>query len=154
MGLKGAGKPRRCAPGAIATLGVARFASLDGTSSKTAQVRELARALGIGHGNTRTALEMQTSVKEVLQISHLMIVIDEAHFLFNQNQRQSGRPEMLDWIDTALCNPPLPVALVTTPQFMDCMERAAGQVGWNYRQFKRRCKRYVPPARQEYSARC
>ena len=52
------------------------------------------------------------------------------------------RPEMLDWIDTALCNPPLPVALVTTPQFMICMERAAGQVEWNYRQFKRRCKRY------------
>jgi hypothetical protein len=49
----------------------------------------------------------------------------------------------LDWIDTALCNPPLPVALVTTPQFLDCMERAASQVGWNYRQFKRRCKRYV-----------
>ena len=24
-----------------------------------------------------------------------------------------------------------------------CMERAAGQVGWNYRQFRRRCKRYV-----------
>jgi hypothetical protein len=23
------------------------------------------------------------------------------------------------------------------------MERAAGQVGWNYRQFRRRCKRYV-----------
>jgi hypothetical protein len=52
------------------------------------------------------------------------------------------RPEMLDWIDTALCNPPLPVALVTTPQFMKCLERAADQVDWNYRQFKRRCKRY------------
>jgi hypothetical protein len=124
-------------------LGVARFASLDGTSSKTAQVRELARAIGIGHGNTRTALEMQTSVKEVLQSSHLMLVVDEAHFLFNHNPRQSGRPEMLDWIDTALCNPPLPIALVTTPQFLDCVERAVAQAGWNYRQFQRRCK-YVP----------
>jgi hypothetical protein len=52
------------------------------------------------------------------------------------------RPEMLDYIDTAFCNPPLPLALVTTPQFMKCMERAALQVEWNYRQFKRRCKRY------------
>jgi hypothetical protein len=51
---------------------------------------------------------------------------------------------MLDWIDTALCNPPLPIALVTTPQFLICMEWAAGQVGWNYRQFRRRCKRTVP----------
>jgi hypothetical protein len=71
-----------------------------------------------------------------------MPVIDEAHFFFNQGPRIYTRPEMLDWIDTAQCNPPQPVALVTTPQFMICMERAAGQVGWNYRQFKRRCKRY------------
>jgi DNA transposition AAA+ family ATPase len=120
--------------------GVARFASLDRTSSKTAQVRELAKALGIGHGNARRALEMQTSVKEVLQTSSLMMVIDEAHYLFNQGLWQSGPPDMLDWIDTALCNPPLPIALVTTPQFMDCMERAVSNVGWNYRQFKRRSK--------------
>ena len=142
-GLEGRGKTEAVRAWCNCHLGVARFASLDGTSSKTAQVRELARALGIGHGNTRTALEMQTSVKEVLQFSRLMLVVDEAHFLFNQSLRQSGRPEMLDWIDTALCNPPLPLALITTPQFMDCMERAAGQVGWNYRQFKRRCKRYI-----------
>jgi hypothetical protein len=85
---------------------------------------------------------MQAGVKDVLRASHLMPVIDEAHFFFNQGPRMYTRPEMLDWIDTALCNPPLPVALVTTPQFMKCLERAAGQVDWNYRQFKRRCKRY------------
>jgi hypothetical protein len=72
-----------------------------------------------------------------------MPVVDEAHFFFNQAPRMKTRPEMLDWIDTALCNPPMPVALLTTPQFLVCMERAAGQVGWNYRQFRRRCKRYT-----------
>jgi DNA transposition AAA+ family ATPase len=142
-GLDGRGKTEAVRAWCNCHLGVARFASLDRTSSKTAHVRELARALGLGHGNTRTALEMQTSVKEVLQSSRLMLAVDEAHHLFNQNLRQSGGPEMLDWIDTALCNPPLPLALITTPQFLKCMERAAGQVGWNYRQFKRRCKRYV-----------
>jgi DNA transposition AAA+ family ATPase len=146
-GLEGRGKTEAVRAWTNCHLGEARFASLDGTSSKTAQVRELARALGVGHGNTRIALEMQTSVKEVLQSSGLMIVVDEAHFLFNQNLRQAGRPEMLDWIDTALCNPPLPIALVTTPQFLECVERAAGQVGWNYRQFQRRCK-YVPLPRK------
>jgi hypothetical protein len=123
-------------------LGVARFVSLDGTSTKTTQFGEMARALGIGHGNSRNVSENQAGVKEVLRVSGLMLVIDEAHFLFNQGPRMYTRPEMLDWIDTALCNPPSPVALVTTPQFMICMERAAGQVEWNYRQFKRRCKRY------------
>lgn len=143
-GLEGRGKTEAVRAWCNCHLGLARFVSLDGTSTKTAQFREIAGALGIGHGNYRKALEMQSEVKEVLQTSRLMVVIDEAHFFFNQSLRLSSRPEMLDWIDTALCNPPLPVALVTTPQFMVCMERAAGQVGWNYRQFKRRCKRFVP----------
>jgi hypothetical protein len=86
---------------------------------------------------------MQAGVKEVLRTSRLMPVIDEAHFFFNQGPRMYTRPEMLDWIDAAVCNSMLPIALVTTPQFLACMERAAAQVGWNYRQFRRRCKRYV-----------
>jgi hypothetical protein len=86
---------------------------------------------------------MQAKVKEVLRVSQLMPVIDEAHYFFSQGPRMYTRPEMLDWIDTALCNPPLPVALITTPQFLICMERAVSQVGWNYLQFRRRCKRTV-----------
>ena len=141
-GLEGRGKTEAVRAWCNCHLGVARFISLDGTSTKTTQFREFARALGVGHGYTRKVSEMQAGVKDVLRASHLMPVIDEAHFFFNQGPRMYTRPEMLDWIDTALCNPPLPVALVTTPQFMKCLERAAGQVDWNYRQFKRRCKRY------------
>jgi len=123
-------------------LGVARFISLIGTNTKTSHFTQFAKAFGIGHGSSYKVSEMQRSIQKVLQSSHLMPVIDEAHHFFNQAPRMKTRPEMLDWIDTALCNPPLPVALVTTPQFMVCMERAIDQVGWNYRQFKRRCKRY------------
>lgn len=141
-GLEGRGKTEAVRAWCNCHLGVARFISLDGTSTKTTQFRELARALGVGHGYTSKVSEMQAKVKEVLRVSHLMPVIDEAHFLFNQGPRMYTRPEMLDWIDTALCNPPLPVALVTTPQFMECLYRAVDQVEWNYRQFKRRCKRY------------
>src|ERR1035441_4310718 len=142
-GLEGRGKTEAVRAWCNCHLGAARFVSLDGTSTKTTQFRELARALGIGHGNSYKVSQMQANVEEVLRVSQLMPVIDEAHFLFNQGQRMYTRPEMLDWIDTALCNPPLPVALITTPQFLICMERAAGQVEWNYRQFRRRCKRYV-----------
>ena len=141
-GREGRGKTEAVRAWCNCHLGVARFISLDGISTKTTQFREFARALGVGHGYTRKVSEMQAGVKDVLRTSHLMPVIDEAHYFFNQGPRMYTRPEMLDWIDTALCNPPLPVALVTTPQFMKCLERAADQVDWNYRQFKRRCKRY------------
>jgi hypothetical protein len=49
----------------------------------------------------------------------------------------------VDWIDTAICNQGVPIALVTTPQFIVCMTRAVDQVEWNYRQFRRRVKRWV-----------
>jgi hypothetical protein len=142
-GLEGRGKTEAVRAWCNCHLGVARFISLVGTNTKTAHFREFARAFGVGHGNSHKVSRMQASVEDVLRASQLMPVIDEAHFFFNQGPRMKTRPEMLDYIDTALCNPPLPIALITTPQFLICMERAAGQVGWNYRQFRRRCKRYT-----------
>ena len=141
-GREGRGKTEAVRAWCNCHLGVARFLSLKGRATMTAHFREFARALGVGHARAHTVSHMQAAVEEVLRTSQLMPVIDEAHFTFSQGPRMRTRPEMLDWIDTALCNPPLPVALITTPQFMDCMERAYLQVGWNYRQFKRRCKRY------------
>jgi hypothetical protein len=139
-GLEGRGKTKAGRAWGNCHLGMARFVSLDGTSTKTAQFRKLAQALGLGHGDTRKVLDMQSDVEKVLQTSQLMIVIDEAHYFFSQSRRVSSPPEMLDWIDTALCNPPLPVALITTPQFLVCVERAVTKAGWNYRQLKRRGK--------------
>jgi len=79
----------------------------------------------------------------VLKRSKLMLAVDEAHFVFNQSRRLYSRPELVDWIDTAICNHRIPIALVTTPQFIVHMTRAADQVEWNYRQFRRRVKRWV-----------
>jgi hypothetical protein len=72
-----------------------------------------------------------------------LIVLDESHFAFSQSQRIYSRPELIDWIDTAIANRKVPIALVSTPQFMVCMTRAASQVDWNFRQFRRRVRRYV-----------
>jgi hypothetical protein len=142
-GREGRGKTEAVRAWCNCHLGVARFVNLIGTNTKTSHFTEFAKALGAGHSNSHKVSQMQASVQDVLRTSGLMPVIDEAHFFFNQAPRMKTRPEMLDWIDTALCNPPMPLALITTPQFLICMERAAGQVGWNYRQFRRRCKRYA-----------
>lgn len=132
-------------------LGTARFASLKGITSKTAAFREIAKALGIASSYARTATEMQARIEDVLKRSKLMLIVDEAHFLFNQSRRMYSRPELVDWIDTALCNCGLPLALITTDQFIVHMTRAADQVDWNYRQFRRRVKRWIklPPKNTE-----
>lgn len=150
-GLEGRGKTEAVKAWCELHLGSARFVSLKGITNKTTAFREIAKALGIASSYTRTAPEMQARIEDVLKRSKLMLVIDEAHFVFNQSQRMYSRPELVDWIDTAICNHGVPIALVTTPQFIKCMTRAADQVEWNYRQFRRRVKRWVklPPTNTE-----
>ncbi|HLZ53798.1 MAG TPA: ATP-binding protein [Verrucomicrobiae bacterium] len=142
-GLEGRGKTEAVKAWCELHLGQARFVSLKGITSKTTAFREIAKALGIASSYTRTATEMQARIEDVLKRSKLLLVLDEAHFLFNQSRRMYSRPELIDWIDTAICNCGVGCALVTTPQFIVCMTRAADQVEWNYRQFRRRVKRWV-----------
>jgi hypothetical protein len=141
-GLEGRGKTQAVKAWYDLHVGQARFVSLKGIANKTTAFREIAKALGIASSYTRTAPEMQARIEDVLKRSKLLLVIDEAHFLFNQSQRMYSRPELVDWIDTAICNQGVGIALVTTPQFIVCMTRAADQVEWNYRQFRRRVKRW------------
>jgi hypothetical protein len=142
-GLEGRGKTASVSAWCDLHLGQARFVSLKGITSKTIAFREIAKALGIASSYTRSATQMQERIEDVLKRSKLMLVVDEAHFVFNQSRRMYSRPELVDWIDTAICNQGVPIALVTTPQFIVCMTRAADQVEWNYRQFRRRVKRWV-----------
>jgi len=142
-GLEGRGKTQAVKAWCELHSGQARFVSLKGIANKTTAFREIAKALGIASSYGRTATEMQARIEDVLKRSKLMLVVDEAHFVFNQSRRIYSRPELVDWIDTAICNQGIGIALVTTPQFIVCMTRAADQVEWNYRQFRRRVKRWV-----------
>lgn len=142
-GLEGRGKTEAVKAWCAPHLGTARFVSLKGVTNKTTAFRDMAKALGIASSYTRTAPEMQARIEDVLKRSKLMLVLDEAHFIFNQSQRMYSRPELVDWIDTAICNQGVGIALVTTPQFIVCMTRAADQVEWNYRQFRRRVARWT-----------
>jgi hypothetical protein len=150
-GLEGRGKTEAVKAWCDLHLGTTRFVSLKGITSKTTAFREIAKALGIASSYTRTATQMQARIEDVLKRSKIMLVVDEAHFVFNQSRRMYSRPELVDWIDTAICNQGVPIALVTTPQFIVCMTRAADQVEWNYRQFRRRVKRWekLPAANSE-----
>jgi DNA transposition AAA+ family ATPase len=138
-GLEGRGKTEAAKAFCLAHQGQARFISLKGITTKTTAFREIAKAIGVASGPTRKAVEMQGRIEEVLQRSQLMLVIDEAHWLFDQNKRITCSPELVDWV-TTLSNHGIAISLVATPQFLACMERTAIQVGWNWRQFRRRAR--------------
>lgn len=122
--------------------GQARFLSLSGITHKTGLFRALAKVLGIGSSYARSSTEMQTRIEDVLQRSRLMIVIDEAHHLFSSSERVYSRPELVDWLNTALYNHHVPVGLVCTPQFALRMARAEKQTTWTADQLRGRVKRF------------
>lgn len=142
-GLEGRGKTEAVKAWCELHQGQTRLVSLKGVTNKTTAFREIASSLGISYSYTRAGTEMQARIEDVLSRSKIMLVIDEAHFAFNQTRQMKARPELIDWIDTAICNRSVPVALVTTPQFIACMARAKNQVDWNFHQFRRRVKRWV-----------
>jgi hypothetical protein len=123
--------------------GEARFGSLQGISNRTNFFRAMASGLGVSIPATQNPQAIQARIEHVLQGCRLMIVLDEAHHLLTQSAVNRTRPVLLDWVDTALCNYRVPVALLATPQWTHCMAAIEGESGWNGDQFRGRLFRHV-----------
>jgi hypothetical protein len=66
----------------------------------------------------------------------------EAHDLWPQYQRSYCSPELIDWVNTALVNHNVPVALICTDQFAKLKARVEKQTGWTSEQLEHRVTRY------------
>jgi hypothetical protein len=85
---------------------------------------------------------MQIKVEEFFRKTRLMLVIDEAHYLWPRLQQRESSPVLVDWINTALVNHNVPVALICTDQFAKLKARVEKQTGWTSEQLEHRVKRY------------
>jgi len=141
-GIEGLGKSEATRAWCVQHLGAARYVDLTGINNRTSFFRSIARALGLPSSATMNAVQLQSRVEAMLQRSGLMLCIDEAHYIWPQGKRSTAT-EVVDWIDTALCNRGVPVGLITTEQFNKTMQRVIKNSGWNSGQFERRVKRAV-----------
>jgi DNA transposition AAA+ family ATPase len=123
-------------------LGEARFVSLNGIRNYTGVFRAIAKALGLASSYAHTTTKVQARIEDMLQRSRLVLVLDEAHFLLSAAERTRTAPELIDWVNTALCNHHVPCALVCTPQLTLRMARHEHQAGWNADQWRGRVKRF------------
>ena len=121
--------------------GEARFVSLSGITQKTGFFQKLASAVGVA-ASQRKAIEMQRRVEEFFRRTRLMLVIDEAHYLFPEHHQRSRTPELVNWVNTALVNQRVPVALICTDQFAQRKARTEQCTGWTSEQLEHRVKRY------------
>ena len=137
------GKTTSAAAWCAANTGRARFVSLVDAPDEGSFYRAIARSLGLPCTYTRKVNEMRDRANDMLKKSGIMLVLDEAHYLFPHHARSVSIPHRINWIMTALCNQNVPVALVTTPQFVRCQRAIERRTGWTSEQFRGRLKIFV-----------
>jgi len=143
QGDPGIGKTTAARTWCDANLGSARFVSLPGTLNRTTFFQSVARALGLRAASTTPPAVLQTRIEDVLHACPLLICFDEAQHLWVKPERNRGTPELLEWINTALYNHNVPVALVASPQFSQGLASVEELSHWNSDQFKSRLKRFT-----------
>ena len=135
--------------------GEARFVSLSGITHKTGFFRKLALTIGLA-ASKRKGSDIQVKVEDFFHKSRLMLVVDEAHYLWPRLQQRESSPVLVDWINTALVNHNVPVALICTDQFAKLKKRVEERTGWTSEQLEHRVKRYKKlttlPTKQDLEA--
>ena len=140
-GESGSGKTTAARAWCARHQGQARFISLSGITHKTGFFRKLATAIGLA-AVKRKGSDIQAKVEEFFRRTRLMLLIDEAHYLFPRLQQRESSPVLIDWVNTALVNHDVPVALICTDQFAKLKSRVEKQTGWTSEQLEHRVKRY------------
>ena len=98
--------------------GVARYVQVPSSSDDIGFFRAIAKSLGVSINLNSKAQQLRDRVEEVLQRGGLILVLDEAHYLWPQSNYREALPARVNWLMTALVNHDVPVALITTPQFI------------------------------------
>ena len=113
--------------------GLARYVQVPCGNDDRAFFMAIAAALGLSCSRAYSLAEIRDRIEETLSTGDLMLVLDEAHYLWPRT-RWAARPDRVNWILTALVNQGVAVALVTTPQFYTSQKRVE-DFGWTSEQF-------------------
>jgi len=122
--------------------GRARYVQVPATNDDFSFFRDIARSLGVSIYLKSKAQELRIRIEETLQAGQLMLVLDEAHYLFPGSHYRNTTPGRVNWLMTALVNYGVPVALITTPQFFRCQKAIEAATCWTSEQFTGRIGHY------------
>lgn len=109
--------------------GRVRYVEVPSGNDDISFFRAVARALGTASGSAMKTTQIKRQIEDAIQDSRLMIVLDEAHYLFPQYKDVRMSPRRINWVLTELVNKGIPVALIITPQF-DIYQKSAAGSGW------------------------
>jgi histone H3/H4 len=134
-GLPRIGKTFQAKAWCEANPGKARYVQVPSTNDEIGFFRAIAKAIGVSINLNSKAQELRQRIEEALQPGHLALVFDEAHYLWPNLIDQRSVPARINWLMTALVNHGVPVALVTTPQFLKTQTAVERKTRWTSAQF-------------------
>ncbi|MFO1487837.1 MAG: ATP-binding protein [Verrucomicrobiota bacterium] len=122
--------------------GRARYVQVPSTNDEGGFFRAIAKALGLSCGPGWKAVQLRERVEETLQSGNLLLILDEAHYLWPVSNSRFAFPSRVTWIMTALVNHGVPVALISTPQFIKTQKVLEQRTHWTAEQFTGRIGHY------------
>jgi hypothetical protein len=124
--------------------GQARYVQVPSTNDDVGFFRAIAKAIGVSCGRSWKAVQLRQRIEDTLQTGDLILVMDEAHYLWPVSDCRHALPGRINWVMTALVNQGVPVALVTTPQFITTQKAVENRTHWTSEQFIGRIGHYLP----------
>lgn len=119
-------------------LGHARYVAVPSSNAERDLFIAIAEALGLPTAQ-RKNVELHDLINKALKPKHIMLVLDEAHFLWPQKNILIANPVRLNWVRTELIDKGIAVVLITTPQaWKNDRARTIKNTGWAFEQFEGR----------------
>src|SRR5690606_33805829 len=88
------------------------------------------------------AVQLRDRIEETLQAGHLLLILVEAHYCWPTSNSRFACPSRVTWLMTALVNQRVPVALISTEQFLRTQKVMEARTHWTSEQFTGRIGHY------------
>jgi len=110
--------------------GLVRYVEIPSSSDDRSFYVAIAEPLGVAHGESYNTQQVKLRVEKTLRLSGIMLVLDEAQFLWPQVVTPRGIPARMQWVKT-MFDAGTPIALVGLPDFTKWKEKYVKKTLWN-----------------------
>ena len=126
-------------------LGQCRYVQLSSAKDEGSFYRDIARACGVACSTQMKAAEMRNRTEAVLREQHLLLIVDEADWIWPQAVNVKEVPHRVCWLLTSLINNGVPVALIGSRNFSRLMSNCERRCRvWGSEQFHGRLRLRTP----------
>ena len=124
--------------------GRARYLEVPSSNDEISFCSAIGKSLGLSIPTNAKAHELRHRIEDTLQRSKLMVIFDEGLHLWPTSIDTRSLPARINWINTALVNRGVPVAILAIPDFIETQKLIETKTRWRAAQFIGRIGHCLP----------